>query len=582
MAMPLPVRSSPRVYKSKAKNAQEAHEAVRPTDLFKRPADVAKYLDTDQRRLYELIWKRTVACQMESAVFDQVGADIAVDEGKATLRANGSTVTFDGFLRLYVESKDDSKEDDGDSRLPALVEGQALKREKIDAAQHFTQPPPRYTEASLVKRMEELGIGRPSTYASIIQVLQDREYVTLDKKRFMPNDRGRVVTAFLHNFFQRYVEYDFTAGLEEQLDDISGGRADWQAVLADFWKNFKTAIDDTKELRITAVIDALDEALGPHFFPRPVREDGSEGPDPRICPKCSDGRIGLRLGRTGGFIGCSNYPECKFTRPLGVVDEATTAQLNEVGDGNMGSDPETGKDVFMKEGPFGWYVQLGEQEEDGPKPKRASLPKGTSPSEVSLEKALSLLSLPRLLGQHEGVDVTAGLGRFGPFVKKDKVYASIPKDEDVLTIGLNRAVTLIAEKKPRGAPAGKEVGKHPADEAPITLHEGRYGPYVKHGRLNASLPKDMEPDKLTVEIAVEILAKQAEKKGKKAPAKKAPAKKPAAKKTAAKKTAAKKPAAKKTEAAAKKAPAKKTAAKKAAPKKASTAETEPDDNAAES
>ncbi len=524
------IPDSPRIFKTKAKNAQEAHEAIRPTDSARVPESLRERLGKDEYRLYELIWKRTMACQMASAIIDQTGVNIVVDQGAAQLRANGSVIVFDGFLRLYQESKDDGKDDDGDRRLPQMSEGEVLERQKVAPEQHFTQPPPRYTEASLVKRMEELGIGRPSTYASIIQVLQDRDYVTLEKKRFTPASRGRVVVAFLVNFFKRYVEYDFTANLEDQLDNVSNGSLDYKVVLSDFWTDFKAAVDDTKELRITNVIDALDETLAAHFFPE--KEDGS---NPRACPTCANGILGLRLGKSGGFIGCSNYPECKQTRPLTVSDGVD----GQIGDSRLlGIDPETEQSVFIKKGPYGWYVQLGEEA----KPKRTSLPKGEKADEIELDRALALLSLPRLLGVHEDEEVTAGIGRYGPFVKKGKTYKSIPVDESVLEIGINRAVTLLAEAKP-GARAGKEIGKHPEDSEPITLHDGKYGPYVKHGKLNASLPRGDNPDEITVEKAVELLIAQAERKaaksGKKAPAKKAPAKKktPAKKKAAAKKEA---------------------------------------------
>ena len=564
---------APRVYKSKAKNAQEAHEAVRPTDVRRHPSEMKAYLDADGARLYELIWNRTVASQMESARFDQVSVDIDVDVGQATLRATGSILTFDGFLKLYQEGKDDQKEntagdpeDDKDRRLPKLTEGDRPTRDAIEPEQHFTQPPPRYSEASLVKKMEELGIGRPSTYASIIQVLQDRNYVVLDKRRFVPEDRGRLVVAFLSSFFERYVQYNFTAELEEQLDDISGGRIDWKIVLRSFWDAFNEAVGNTKDLTITEVIDALDEDLGPHFFPS---DPNNPDKDPRRCPACSAGRLGLRLGRNGGFIGCSNYPECRFTRALAVPGEGEDGENGEAAFPRvLGKDPESGLEVSLRKGPYGIYAQLGEPVEKE-KPKRASLPKGLPHTDVTLEVALGLLSLPRDIGPHpeDGEMITAGIGRFGPYVKHGKTYRSIGNDDDVLTVGLNRAVSLIAEAPARRGAAEplRVVGEHPADKEPINLFKGRYGPYVKHGKLIASLPKTAEMETFSLEAAVELLAAQAEKAkakkgGKKAPAKKtaakkkAPATKAAAKKPAAKKTATKKPAAKK------KAPAKKTAA----------------------
>ncbi|MGB1160227.1 MAG: type I DNA topoisomerase [Alphaproteobacteria bacterium] len=529
---------SPRFYKSKAKNAQEAHEAVRPTQLSRKPADLEGILDRDQMRLYQLIWKRTVACQMSAAVFDQVGVDIDADAGAAQLRATGSVLAFDGFIKVYQEGRDDPSDEDSEQRLPRLEKGQTLNREKVIADQHFTAPPPRYTEATLVKKMEELGIGRPSTYASIISVLQDREYVRLDQKRFIPAERGRVVVAFLSNFFRRYVEYDFTADLEEQLDDISGGRLEWKNVLSAFWTDFHALIEETKELRITEVIDVMDEVLGPHFFPT-QKEDGSPIDfDPRACPSCGTGRLSLKFGKTGGFIGCGNYPECRFTDQLTRGTDQPRQAPKE--DEPIGMDPKTGLGIFLKKGPYGWYVQIGTPDdmEEGKKPKRASLPKGLEPSDLTYEKALDLLALPRDVGEYEGEMITAGIGRFGPFVKMGSTYANIPKDESVLEIGLNRAVALIVEKqekvKAKGAP-GTELGVHPSDEKPITLNDGRYGPYVKHGRTNATIPKDKDPKTLTLEEAIALIDAKAGKK--KAPAKKAAPKKAPAKKTAAKKAA---------------------------------------------
>ena len=507
--------NQPRVYKTKAKNAQEAHEAIRPTDFERTPDAMRARLGADEAHLYELIWQRAMASQMESARLRQMAVTIEADD-KALLRATGSVVVFDGFMKLYQEGRDDpSREDEADKQLPPIQKGEALTRRKVVPHQHFTQPPPRYSEASLVKRLEELGIGRPSTYASILQVLQDRDYVVLDKRRFVPEDRGRIVTAFLTSFFTRYVEYGFTAALEEQLDDISGGRKDWKAVLEEFWQAFNAVVSETKGLRISEVIDALDEDLGPHFFPA---DESQPDKDPRLCPACGTGRLGLRLGKTGGFIGCSNYPECRYTRTLAVPQEGDDAEpLADSPNGKeLGFDPETGLPVTLRKGPYGHYVQLGEQGEDKKdKPKRASLPKGLSPSDVELEKALALLALPRSLGLHDGEEVAAGIGRYGPYVKRGSTYRSVPADEDVLTIGLNRAVTLLAEKQQRGgATVIRTLGDHPSDGKPITLNEGRYGPYVKHGRLNASIPKDADPQQYSLDEAVALLQVQAEKKGK--------------------------------------------------------------------
>ena len=515
--------ASPRAYASKAKNAQEAHEAIRPTDLFRTPQDVAAHLDKDQLGLYELIWKRTVASQMESAVLDQVTIDIASGDKNVALRATGSVVKFNGFLALYDEGKDENGQDsrqpdeNGNALLPDVSETEALERREVIPEQHFTEPPPRYSEASLVKKLEELGIGRPSTYASIIEVLQRRNYVRLERKRFMPEDRGRIVTAFLQTYFPRYVEYGFTAHLEEELDDISDGKIDWRQVLREFWTAFSAAVGETKDLRVKEVLDKLDEELGPHFFP--ANDNG--GKSPRDCPSCGTGRLGLKLGKFGAFIGCSNYPDCRFTRKLGIVDAEKDAASGANLDGPrvLGSDPASGKVVTLRNGPYGLYVQLGEAE-GKEKPKRQSLLKGMSIDEVSLEKALALLSLPRELGLHpdDGQPVLAGVGRFGPYVRHAAKYKSIPADESVLEIGMNRAMALLAEAKSvgRGRAAQKAVrivGNHPADSAPIGLYDGRYGMYVKHGGLNATVPRDLKPEELTVEQAVSLLAERAAKGG---------------------------------------------------------------------
>lgn len=494
---------APRMYKSKAKNAQEAHEAIRPTDLSRTPDQVRKYVDDQMARLYELIWKRTMACQMENAVLDQVAADISDGTDDVVLRATGSTVAFDGFLTLYTESTDDDADDENDRRLPPLHEGDPAKLIDVVPEQHFTQPPPRFTEASLVKRMEELGIGRPSTYASILQVLQDRNYVRLDKKRFFPEDRGRLVTTFLEKFFTRYVDYGFTANLEEELDAIAEGHVKWKAALKQFWVDFSGAIGETKNLTITQVIDALDAELGPHFFP-----ETEKGKDPRICPACEKGRLSLKLGKFGAFVGCSDYPECRFTRPLVVPDDG---EQGEGGSGEdaalaalanepkiLGPDPETGRNVSLRRGPYGPYVQIDVEEGSKDKPKRQGVPKGVKIEDMDLKAALKLLELPRDVGIHpeSGEMIKAGIGRFGPFLLHQKTYTSIPKGDDVLTIGINRAVDLIAAKMERMANGGGR---------------GRWG-------------------KKKVEDA----------ETKKAATKKAPAKKPATKKPAAKKPATKK------------------------------------------
>ncbi|RVT97862.1 type I DNA topoisomerase [Rhodovarius crocodyli] len=558
---------APREYTSKAKNAQEAHEAVRPTDVSRTPADVARYLSDQQRKLYELIWKRAVASQMQSAELDQTVAELIEPTGRTRMRATGSVIAFDGFLKLYREDRDDAPADDDDENrtLPPMREKDAVKTGDVTASQHFTQPPPRFSEASLVKRMEELGIGRPSTYASILQVLQDREYVTLDKRRFVPQDRGRLVTAFLVAYFERYVDTGFTAGLEEQLDEISDGKADWRAVMRAFWEAFSSAIDETKDLKISDVIDRLDEELGPHFFP--VADDGK---DPRACPSCGAGRLGLRLGRTGAFIGCSNYPECRYTRPLAVpgADGDATGPLAD-GIRELGEHPETGEKVTMRRGPYGIYVQLGEggvDEKGKPtKPRRASLARNMDPEQMTLERALALLSMPRIVGMHPdtGEEITAHLGRFGPYITMGALSKSLDRDDDILSLGLNRAVALLADAKPRGI----TLGDHPADGEKVEVRRGRFGPFIMHNKRVANMPRGMEMEAITLAEAVTLLAEKGKDlppmkgaKGKKA----APAKKAAAPKAEAapKKAPAKKAAATKAPAA-KKAAAKKPAAKKA-------------------
>ncbi|GJL95363.1 MAG: DNA topoisomerase 1 [Hyphococcus sp.] len=554
---------SPRVYKSKAKNAQEAHECIRPTS-FSRSPDKIRGLDTDQFKLYELIWKRTMASQMESARLENTTIDLLSKDKKTGLRATGSVILFDGFLTLYEEGQDDTDGDDAGGVLPKLTAGASASASDVKADQHFTQPPPRYSEASLVKKLEELGIGRPSTYASILTVLRDRGYVTMDRNRFIPDSKGRIVVAFLENYFRKYVEYDFTADLEETLDEISAGDADWKVFLKNFWSEFHASVEDIGELRISEVLDALNISLGPLIFPK--KEDGS---DPRACPSCEDGQLSLKTGRYGAFIGCANYPDCKYTRQLSALGEGEDGAENS--DKILGQDPETGLDITLKVGRFGPYLQIGEQEKDSKeKPKRAGIPKGWDVSSVDLEKALMLLSLPRDVGPHpeDGEMITAGLGRYGPFVKHGKTYANLPTVDEVFEVGLNRAVTLIAEKiaNPRGRKAAtplKELGAHPETGDPVNVMDGRYGPYIKHQKTNATLPAGLEPDTISLERALELIVEKEKKK----PRKKKATKKKATKKKAAKKTAKKK-AAKKT--ATKKTVAKKATKKKAASKKATT------------
>ena len=545
---PAYVPEQPRFYKSKAKNAQEAHEAIRPTNMARAPETLR--LEGDLQRLYELIWKRTIASQMESARLDRTTVEVETPDGQTGLRATGQVVAFDGFMAVYEEGRDDrpkSGEDDEDdsTRLPALKEGATAKVEAIRTEQHFTEPPPRFSEATLVKKLEELGIGRPSTYASILTTLRDRGYVRMDKNRFIPEDTGRLVTAFLEQFFGQWVEYDFTADLEGQLDAVSAGDLDWKKLLRDFWGQLKPATADVTAMQ--GVIDKLDEAIGPFLFP--PKPDGS---DARLCPVCGTGRLHLKASfkMKSTFIGCSNYPECKYTRGFG-----SGASNEEAGtDRELGVDPETGQPVQLKIGRFGPYVETTPP--DAEKPKRSSLPKGWSPASLTLEQALRLLALPREVGLHpeDGKPITAGLGRYGPFVQHAGTYANVSDIDEVFEVGLNRAVTLLAERRAgkfggRGSAAAplKDLGAHPETGEPVHVMAGRFGPYVKSGKINATLPKGVAPEDLTLEAALPLLAARAAAapKGKKAPAKKATAaKKPAAKKAAAKKPAAKKAAAK--------------------------------------
>lgn len=556
------VPETARYYKTKAKNAQEAHEAIRPTSLSRNPGSLR--LESDLGRLYELIWKRMIASQMESARIERTSIDLDSPDGKTGLRASGQVVLFDGYLAVYEEGRDDEGDEDG-GRLPMVKEGATAKVLEARADQHFTEPPPRYSEASLVKKMEELGIGRPSTYASILTVLRERDYVRMDKNRFIPEDKGRLVTAFLEQFFHRYVEYDFTAALEEKLDLVSAGEMEWKQLLRDFWKDFHAAVGEISELRVTNVLDALNEALGPHIFP--AKEDGS---DARACPTCATGRLSLKTGKFGAFIGCSNYPECRFTRTLANAEGEDGA---ESGDRELGTHPVTGQAVWLKIGRFGPYVEMAE----GEKPKRASLPKGWVPAAIDLEKAIRLLSLPREVGNHpdDGAIILAGIGRFGPYVQHSGTYANLDSPEEVFDVGLNRAITVLAEKRAGGgkgrgraeATALKDLGLHPETGKSVKILSGRFGPYIKHEATNANVPKGMEPTDLTLEEAVRLIAERdAKGGGKKKPVKAKAAAKPKAEKAAAspKKKAPDKAAAAKNPAV-KKAAVKKPAAKKAAP-----------------
>ena len=543
---PAYVPEQPRYYKTKVKNAQEAHEAIRPTNLTRHPDSLR--LEGDLSRLYELIWKRMIASQMESARLDRTTVEVETPDGQTGLRATGQIVAFDGFIAVYEEGRDDKPKDgvddeDDTTRLPALKEGAVAKVEAIRTDQHFTEPPPRFSEATLVKKLEELGIGRPSTYASILTTLRDREYVRMDKNRFIPEDNGRLVTAFLEQFFTRWVQYDFTAALETRLDEVSAGDLDWKVVLRDFWSQLKPATDAVTARQ--GVIDELDTAIGPFLFP-----DKGDGTDARLCPLCKQGRLHLKASfkMKSSFIGCSNYPECRYTRGFGAA-----TGVEDGGDRDLGVDPVTGAPVALKIGRFGPYVETAVAGEE--KPKRSSLPKGWSPATLALEQALRLLALPREVGIHpeDGKPISAGLGRYGPFVLHAGTYANVADIDEVFDIGLNRAVVLLAEKRAgkfagRGAATAplKDLGAHPESGEPVHVMAGRFGPYVKSGKINATLPKGTVPEDMTMEIALPLLAARAAAapaKGKKAPAAKKAAPKAAAKKPAAKKKApAKKPA----------------------------------------
>ncbi len=537
----------PRHYETKAKNAQEAHEAIRPTDFGKD-----HYGSGDEARLYELIWKRAIASQMASAVIERTAVTLRDGTGKHELRATGQVIKFPGFLAVYDETLDQKpgEDEDDSAMLPVLAAGDTPAKRGVDATQHFTQPPPRYSEATLVKRLEELGIGRPSTYAATIQVLKDRAYVRTEKNRFFAEESGRLLTAFLERFFPRYVGYDFTAGMEEELDDVSGGREAWKVLLAKFWKDFKPKSDEVMERKPSEVTEALDEFLSDYLFP--PKEDGS---DPRKCPQCEAGRLSLRGGRFGAFIACSNYPECKFTRkfaqPGGSADGGES--------GELGKHPETGEPISRKVGRFGPYLEMG----SGKEAKRANIPKDIG--ELTLDWAVKLIDLPRLLGNHPetGEPITASIGRYGPYLAHNGKYAKLRGTAEVFEVGMNAAVVRLAEAATgggRGARAAAEplktFGPHPDSGGEMKLMAGRYGPYVTDGTTNATLPRDKQPEDLTAEEAITLISEKAAK----GPAKKGARKKAAPKKAAAaKKPAAKKPAAKKAPAK-KKSPAKKDAA----------------------
>ena len=483
-------------YKTKSKNAQEAHEAIRPSDVMNTPKKMEVKLATDEHKLYELIWKRTVACQMNPAVMDRVVIDSKSEDGQILLRANGQVIEFDGFLKLYQESKDDSDEDDENRILPNVEKGENLEKGEISTEQHYTAPPPRFTEASLVKKLEELGIGRPSTYATIIAVLQERKYVKVEKLRFIPEDRGRIVTVFLENYFKKYVEYDFTAQMEEFLDDVSSGQMEWKKLLEGFWVKFAHNVEAVKPLQVSEVIEKVDEVLAHHLFP--AKEDGS---DPRVCPECKNGRLSIKLGKFGAFIGCSNYPECKYTKPLvdTTDEESNDAQkVKEVADQVLGE--MNSLKVYLKKGPYGFYVQLGEdQTATTEKPKRASLPNGITPETITLDEATKLLSLPFILG--EGIEVNSG--KFGPYIKSGGKSVSLRGADTIFNITVERAKELLAGAKEK--PQGKALGIHPKNKQEIVLLMGRYGPYLKCGKNNYALPKDVSGHEPTLDEAIKII-----------------------------------------------------------------------------
>jgi len=491
------VPDRPRQYQSKIKNAQEAHEAIRPTDF-----DRSRAGSGDHARLYELVYNRALASQMASARLERTTVELTDGAGRAVLRATGQVILFPGFMALYDEGRDDPQDEEG-ARMPALHEGDAPLKTAVDAVQSFTQPPPRYSEASLVKRLEELGIGRPSTYAATLQTLKDREYVRIEKGRFVPEESGRLVTAFLERFFERYVSYDYTAELEEELDDVSGGRLDWQKLLDDFWRDFRPKAGEVMDQKPSEITQALDEFLAPWLYP--PRDDGS---DPRVCPQCGTGRLSLRGGRFGAFVACSNYPDCKYTQKFGQGgDQAQSDGPTDLGEG-----------IMLKSGRFGPYVERGD--------KRASIPKDVPVEDVTTEVAERLLSLPREIGPHPqtGKPITASIGRYGPYLAHDGKYAKLGSTAEVFETGMNTAVSKLADAASGGGrrqSASREpiavLGKHPANGGEIKVMAGRYGPYVTDGATNATLPKGAKPGGVTLDEAVRLIDERAAK----GPAKKA-------------------------------------------------------------
>ncbi len=506
----------------KAKNAQEAHEAIRPTDIIRTPQSVKKYLSTDQNKLYDLIWSRALSSQMTAAKFDRNTITVTSDNNDTVCKASGSVLKFDGFLKIY----NNQNKDDDESILPAMTKGLVNIESLIDE-QHFTQPPPRYSEASLVKKLEELGIGRPSTYASIISTIANRGYAEILNKRFFPTDRGKLISAFLEKLFSRYVDYNFTAGLEDQLDEITSGKESWIKVLELFWRDFNNNVSEVKEKRTREVLDLLNDSLGELIF-----DKDNEGNIVRKCQLCSNGTLSLKNSfRGGAFIGCSNYPDCKFTRPLSKAKAAAQAQLAEP---KFIGKHENGNDIYLKNGRFGPYLQyekiLSEQEmEESAKKKKkkkkskteinellknVSIPKGLDLKDIDLEKAQFLCSLPKSLGLNpeNQKEITLNTGRFGPYLKCENKSARIENIEEIFSIGLNRAITLIAEAKPGRMSSSiiKDLGTHPEDSKPVRIMKGQYGPYIKYKSLNATIPEEKDPNELTMEEALILIEKRKE------------------------------------------------------------------------
>lgn len=486
---------SPRLYKSKSKNAQEAHEAIRPTDVHLTPHKISKFLEKDQLKLYELIWRRAVACQMSSAILDQMHVMISNNKQTLGLKSTGSVILFDGFYKVYKEAVDsDSDKEEDSGILPELSEGEVLKLLKVIPDQHFTSPPPRYSEASLVKKLEELGIGRPSTYASIISVLMDRNYVRMESRRFFPEERGIIVTAFLMSFFGRYVEYSFTAEMEDKLDKVSDGKMEWKDLLKKFWKDFHKSVEESHKYSIDEVIKAIEPLIENHVFPK--MKDGS---DSKKCPECEDGKLQVRIGKFGPFVSCDKYPDCKYTRELDLYDETGGREDHKPSERVMGTDPISGLEVYLKKGPYGMYLQLGKS--DSEHMKRSPLPKFVNDNELDLGLALSLLMLPKELGVHpkSGEMIKAGIGKYGPYLFHQKQYISITNPKEIFSISLDRAIEVIDNNPNKG----KDLGDYKNDT--VLLMKGKYGPYLKFSGRNFKIPKDYKAESIKLDDAVKII-----------------------------------------------------------------------------